>query len=144
MGGNTTTIEAVVYAQPADSVEVQWYHESDLIDTENQTLSGYAIDVDGETHKLIIDSVTEDRLGEYVIVVSVNGSANASDEVVVKILGKGPSSPPPPSSLPSLSLFLLLLLLLLLPLPLHAVASTFHPSFLSHFPLSVQNHLLLT
>ena len=67
--------------------EVQWYHESELIDTSNQTQSGYAVDVDGETHWLLIDSVGEERLGEYVVVVSLNGSANASDEVILKFLG---------------------------------------------------------
>ena len=73
-----------MYASPADSALVQWYYEGRLIDILNET--GYTASHDGDIHRLEIDSVGESELGEYAIVVSLDGS-NATDEITLKLLG---------------------------------------------------------
>ena len=71
-----------MHASPADSALVQWYHNATLISILNET--GYTTSQDGSI--LEIESVGEDELGEYVIVVSVDG-VNASDEIILKFKG---------------------------------------------------------
>jgi hypothetical protein len=86
VGNSTTIIEATVHASPADSaVVVQWYHNATLIDTSNDT--GYTTSQDGSRHRLEIESVSESELGEYTIVVSIDG-VNATDEIILKFHGE--------------------------------------------------------
>ena len=72
---------------PADSAVVQWYHNATLIDASIETGYSTSTSQDGSRHRLEIDSVGESELGEYVIVVSIDG-ANATDEIILKFHGE--------------------------------------------------------
>ena len=84
LAGNSTTLEATVYASPADLALVQWYHERTFINTLNET--GYTASQHGDIHTLEIESVSENELGEYTIVVTLEG-LNATDDIILKFLG---------------------------------------------------------
>ena len=85
LAGNSTTIEATVHASPADSALVQWYHNATLINTLNDTR--YSTSQDGSAHRLEIENVSDNELGEYEVVVSVGG-VNASDEITLEFFGE--------------------------------------------------------
>lgn len=87
LAGNSTTIEATVYASPADSALVQWYHEERFIDTINNTNYTVTASDDGYIQRLTVNSVGEGELGEYTILVSLNDS-NATDKVILIFLGR--------------------------------------------------------
>ena len=73
-----------MYASPADLALVQWYHETRFINTLNET--GYTASQYGDIHRLEIESVGENELGEYTIVVTLEG-LNTTDDIILKFLG---------------------------------------------------------
>ena len=75
-----------MYASPADSALVQWYHNATHINTLNDTVYTTRSQ-DGGTHRLEIENVSENELGEYVIVVSIDG-VNATDEITLEFIGE--------------------------------------------------------
>ena len=87
LAGNSTIVEASVYASPADSALVKWYHGTRFIDLLNVTDYSTSVSQDGDVHRLEIESVGETELGEYLIVVTL-GELNASDEILLTFLGK--------------------------------------------------------
>ena len=64
---------------------MQWYHEARIIDTINEMI--YTTNSAGDIHSLVIDSIGENEIGLYAIVVSLNGS-NATDETILRFLGR--------------------------------------------------------
>ena len=84
LAGTSTTLEARVFASPPESAIVQWYHEGRLIDDASE--SEYTASSSGDIHMLTVDSVSPNELGEYRIVVVLNG-LNATDEILLHFPG---------------------------------------------------------
>ena len=84
LAGNSTMLEARVFSSPSDSALVQWYHKGRLIDTANE--ARYVASSDGDIRRLEVNRVSENELGEYMIVVSLNG-LNATDRITLNFPG---------------------------------------------------------
>ena len=84
LAGSSTTLEARAFASPAESAIVQWYHKGRLIDAANE--AQYTVTSSGDIHMLTVQSVSEDEIGEYRIVVIVNG-VNATDGIMLDFPG---------------------------------------------------------
>ena len=84
LAGHSTTLEARVFASPAESAVVQWYHEGRLIDDANET--DYTINSRGDICMLTVDSVSKDKIGRYTVVVILNG-VNVTDQISLEFPG---------------------------------------------------------
>ena len=85
LAGSSTTLEARVFASPPESAVVQWYHRGRLID--NVTESSYTATSAGDSHRLTLHGVSENEVGEYTIVVTLDGR-NATDRITLLLIGK--------------------------------------------------------
>ena len=81
--GDTTTLEARVFASP-NNATIMWYYQGTLIDIANDPR--YTASSSGDIYSLTVSSVSETEIGEYTIVVSLNG-INSSDTVRLNFLG---------------------------------------------------------
>ena len=84
LAGHSTTLEARVFASPAESAVVQWYHEGRLIDDANE--ADYTINSRGDIRMLTVDSVSEDEIGRYTVEVILNG-VNVTDQISLEFPG---------------------------------------------------------
>ena len=73
-----------MFASPLSQAVVQWYHEGRLID--DATESSYTASSDGDLYRLRVNGVSENEVGEYTIVVTLNG-VNATDEIALHFPG---------------------------------------------------------
>ena len=73
-----------MFVSPSNSALVQWYHNGRLIDTANE--ARYMASSDGDIRRLEVNRVSENELGEYMIVVSLNG-LNATDRIALNFPG---------------------------------------------------------
>ena len=85
LSGSSTTLEATILASPAESAVVQWYHRGRLIDDVNE--AQYTATSSGDIRRLRVDNVSSNKIGEYTIVVIVNGM-NATDGVMLAFPGR--------------------------------------------------------
>ena len=83
--GSSATLEARVFASPPESAVVQWYHRGRLIDDATESL--YAATSAGDSYRLTVHGVSENEVGEYTIVVTLNGR-NATDRITLLLTGK--------------------------------------------------------
>ena len=81
---SSTTLEARVFASPLDQAVVQWYHRGRLIN-DNAEIP-YTASSNGDLYRLTVNSVSGNEVGEYSIVVSLNG-LRASDRITVLFSG---------------------------------------------------------
>ena len=84
LADSSTTLEARVFASPPESAVVQWYHKERLID--NATESSYTTTSVGDLYRLTVNGVSENEVGEYTIVVTLNGR-NATDRITLSLPG---------------------------------------------------------
>lgn len=82
LAGTSTDIEASVYANPTLD-EIQWYHGGELVNRETEPR--YSFDNGGEI--LRIESIDEELLGRYEVVVRI-GNQSASDDIILAIPGQ--------------------------------------------------------
>ena len=73
-----------MFASPAESAVVQWYHEGRLIDDANE--ADYTINSRGDIRMLTVDSVSKDEIGRYTVVVILNG-VNVTDQISLEFPG---------------------------------------------------------
>ena len=73
-----------MFASPPESAVVQWYHEGRLIDDASE--SQYTATSSGDIHMLTVNSVSANEIGEYTIVVILNG-VNATDGILLDFPG---------------------------------------------------------
>ena len=63
---------------------MQWYHKGRLIDAANE--AQYTATLSGDIRMLTVDRVSETEIGEYTIVVILNG-VNATDGIMLDFPG---------------------------------------------------------
>ena len=80
LAGNSTTLEARVFASPLNQAVVKWYHRGRLID--DATESSYTATSVGDSYRLTVHGVSENEVGEYTIVVTLAGR-NATDRITL-------------------------------------------------------------
>ena len=80
----STTLEARVFASPLNTATVSWYHQGTPIDIAND--ARYTTSSSGDIYSLTVSSVSEAEIGEYMIVVCLNGM-NSSDTVQLNFPG---------------------------------------------------------
>ena len=73
-----------MFASPTESAVVVWYHKGRLIDDANEPQ--YTATSSGDIHRLMVASVGENEVGEYTIVVTLDG-LNATDGIVLNFPG---------------------------------------------------------
>lgn len=73
-----------VSASPVNLTHVNWYHKGRLIDHINE--ERYRARSDGEIYQLELNNVSENELGKYEILVSLNGM-NVTDTIQVRFPG---------------------------------------------------------
>ena len=81
--GDTTTLEARVFASP-NNATIMWYYQGTLIDIANDPR--YTASSSGDMYSLTVSSVSEAKVGEYTIVVSLNGMT-ANDTIMLAFPG---------------------------------------------------------
>ena len=81
--GNSTALEARVFASPAESATITWYHNERLINTSEVR---YRATSDGDIYRLEVNNVTQNVVGLYRIVVSLNGMS-ANDTIMLSFPG---------------------------------------------------------
>ena len=82
--GTSTTLEARVFASPPNTATVSWHHRGTLIDVAND--ARYAMSSSGDIYSLTVSSVSQAEVGEYTIVVSLNG-VDTNDTIMLDLLG---------------------------------------------------------
>ena len=82
--GSSTTLEARVFASAPESAVVQWYHRERLIN--DATEAKYTATSAGDLYRLTVHGVSENEVGEYTIVVTLNGR-NATDRITLNLPG---------------------------------------------------------
>lgn len=84
LSGTSTTLEARVFASPSNTATVSWYHRGALLDPAND--ARYTTSSSGDMYSLTVSSVSEAEVGEYTIVVSLNG-VTANDTIMLTFPG---------------------------------------------------------
>ena len=64
---------------------MQWYHRGRLIDDITESL--YTATSAGDSYRLTVHGVSENEVGEYTIVVTLDGR-NATDRITLLLTGK--------------------------------------------------------
>ena len=82
--GNSTTLEARVFASPPDSATVRWYHKERLISPSTEVK--YRATSTGDIYQLEVTNIGQNEVGLYRIVVSLNG-ASANDTIMLSFPG---------------------------------------------------------
>ena len=81
---SSTALEARVFASPLSLAVVQWYHQGRLID--DTTEASYATNSSGDIYTLRVNGVSANEVGEYSIVVTLNG-LNVTDRITLLFPG---------------------------------------------------------
>ena len=63
---------------------MQWYHEGRPID--DTTEASYTASSTGDLHRLTVSGVSGNKVGEYTVVVTLNG-LNATDRITLQFPG---------------------------------------------------------
>ncbi len=84
LSGSSTTLEARVFASPLNQAIVQWFHSGRL--RNDATESSYTATSTGDTYRLTVNGASENEVGEYTIVVTLDGR-NATDSITLLIPG---------------------------------------------------------
>ena len=78
------TARVFTSASVANLTRVNWYHEGRRIDDVRE--ERYTARSEGDTYQLELNNVSNNELGKYEIVVSLNG-VNATDAIQVRFPG---------------------------------------------------------